>query len=754
MAVATGVLYLGRVKRAPHHGDVYHYATIEPLVESDVNGIQWVRQVTDAIDRFPKRGFVHWHDAPLDLHIGSVWQFLVDEHPSAERGDRAEQFQLYDPLEPIEVLDLRAWIDESELRSAITGDGVSLSPAPLVRRILLWLASDVLVGPLLLKPGIEAGLWAVDAPEGHRDAARMPIHRLSTKQINRVLLDGVRWFLSPQAELWQSSGIQNWTSDAQVARSILSRLRKMDPAVVKAIGATENIFREYLEHVESGRMGSTDPAVERARADRLRGVRARIQRDVVLLSEAAETLLTTVPLRAEVERKVHAKVEEMVQAQQVEIDSALAAAAEQLVQVSAQVAAKRTQGTELDEVIDAKKREFDTIVASFEQEVIAKLEEFARRPEAVFAEAAVMRAVFAPHVGTSSADHHQASRVRHAPRSVTAEDHAPADPSNELCDAAAVSRALATHAGIGALSVYAMLSIHAAFVAGVVPVVTGARAYELLRAYASAITGGRLHWVPVPSSAMDPQDLLGRFDSASGRILPDASGLLDVIADARRSQRLHLVLLEGFNRAPAEAYLGPLLEVAEAGRTGDTARTIPIANQAFVSDDDPYCGLARLAWPSNVLIACLPTEGTATLPVPMSLWRFLALVDADDRDRNSTPSAPRDGNAAVNTEMDPALWKQYVAQADEAASAEMGDIASFAQALSLTERDASEASRFRGVLRLSKLPVADATALALTTTLIPRSTAATTTVEDALRAAGVAAPGWQTILAEAHRLRS
>ena len=236
MATTTvGTYYLGHVKRAPRHGDAYLYASIEPVVESDPTGAAWVGPLRDTTSRFPKRGLVHWHDAPLGLQVGSLWRFSIDEHPFAGRGDRPEQYQLEDPQEPIEVIDLRGWSDDVSLRSNITGDGIPLSPPPLARRILLWLASGVFVGPLLLKPGTDPGLWALDAPESHRDAARMPVYRLPATEINPVPLDGGRWFVSPRLELGQSAGIQNWMSDAQVARSILGRLRKMNPDLVKAI---------------------------------------------------------------------------------------------------------------------------------------------------------------------------------------------------------------------------------------------------------------------------------------------------------------------------------------------------------------------------------------------------------------------------------------------------------------------------------------------------------------------------------------
>ena len=89
MATTTGLNYLGRVKRAPHRGDAYYYASIEPLLESDPIGAEWLGPVRDTMSCFPKRGLVHWHDAPLTLEVGSLWQFTIDEHPFAARGDRS-----------------------------------------------------------------------------------------------------------------------------------------------------------------------------------------------------------------------------------------------------------------------------------------------------------------------------------------------------------------------------------------------------------------------------------------------------------------------------------------------------------------------------------------------------------------------------------------------------------------------------------------------------------------------------------------
>lgn len=754
MTIMKGPYYIGRVKRAPHNGDSYFYASVEPLIESDPTGARWIGPVRDAATRFPKRGFVHWHDAPFAARIGSLWQFTVDEHPLSERGERPEQFQLENCDEPIEVVDLRGWADELNLRSAITGDGVHLSPAPLARRVVLWLASGLCAGPLLLKAGDAPGLWIVDAPEMHRDAARMPVFRPSAADIHRVSLDGERWFLSPSLLLGQGAGIQNWTSDSQVARSILGKLRKFDKGMGKAISMTDGPFREYLEHVESGRIGSADPAVERARADRLRGVREAIQRDASLLIEAAEALLGTAAVREEVDRKVEFTIAEELQTRRSEVELALGDAVTRLARLEEDSETKRAELTDLCSALSDKRHELEEKVGSFDREVTTRLEEIARRPEAAFADAAVMRAVLSAAMTAPPGYANGRARLLPAERVVSVPLAADGREVVQLEEEAAVRRALALHAGAGAMSLYAMLALHASFVAGTVPVLVGVGGYDLLRAYASAVAGGRLHWIPIGSSAMEPQDLLGRFESVSGRIVSAAAGLLDVICDAKQSGRLHVVVLDGFNRGPSEAYLSPILESALAGRTGDTARAIPLASTRSVAEDDPYRELARLVWPTNVVIACLPSDGSVTLPVPPSVWRFLAILDADDRDRLDMrlPTAPN--GTPECSEVSPDLWTAAITAARNLGTEEKDEVVTLARALSLNGRDASDAMRMREGMCLSGLPVGDARDLALAGTLVARSTADVKRIEEGLRSAGIEGAGWRTIWNEAQRLRS
>src|SRR5579872_7122603 len=126
----------------------------------------------------------------------------------------------------------------------------------------------------------------------------MTTWRPSAKEIAEVNVDGSHFILAPSQQLAQSAGVQNWMSDGQVLRSILRRLRKIDPQVVHALKITDKVFDEYLDKLAAAALPSVDPAVERARADRLRGIRAVVARDNAFLSEVADVLLASDRVRA------------------------------------------------------------------------------------------------------------------------------------------------------------------------------------------------------------------------------------------------------------------------------------------------------------------------------------------------------------------------------------------------------------------------------------------------------------------------
>jgi hypothetical protein len=292
-------------------------------------------------------------------------------------------------------------------------------------------------------------------------------------------------------------------------------------------------------------------------------------------------------------------------------------------------------------------------------------------------------------------------------------------------------------------------------VANATPVVIGERAVDLVEQYASVVAAGRLHWIPVGSSLLEAQDLLGRFDPSIRRLVPHAAGLLDVLQDATKSRRMHVVVLDGFNRAPVEAYLLPILQAAAAARRGDCTGVLSLASPAVLSETDPYYDVGRIVWPETVLLACVPTHGATTLPVSADVWRHLSVIDADGRERPALPSAASTQEASRNTEVPRDLWIR-LSTVDQTGleTKPKQTIERIASAWKLGTGDASMAKTVYFALRRNGLAEAESIALAVTSTLVPRTDVGDRAVEESLKASGITAIGWKVIQSEAERLRS
>src|SRR5262249_35165826 len=90
-------------------------------------------------------------------------------------------------------------------------------------------------------------------------------------------------------------------------------------------------------------------------------------------------------------------------------------------------------------------------------------------------------------------------------------------------------------------------AVLSSLLSGLVPILHGARAREALESFSRVSAAADVHWLDVPPTCTSPADLL-------------RTGLGRVLLEAGNSDILRLVVLEGANRAPAEAYLLPLLD--------------------------------------------------------------------------------------------------------------------------------------------------------------------------------------------------
>src|SRR5687767_5444538 len=102
--------YLGRVRDVRTSYGTYHYALLEPLLESDEDGTEWIGPVQDLSTAFPTRGRVYWHGVQPSLSHGSLWQFEIEERPADGRtGAGLDVWQVVEPHPAVEIVDVRAW---------------------------------------------------------------------------------------------------------------------------------------------------------------------------------------------------------------------------------------------------------------------------------------------------------------------------------------------------------------------------------------------------------------------------------------------------------------------------------------------------------------------------------------------------------------------------------------------------------------------------------------------------------------------
>jgi hypothetical protein len=765
--------YLGRVVRSSIPNDGYRFATVEAFVVSDEATGHWASEGGTAASSFPSHGCIHWHDADYGglASKGRLVSFEVD--PEVDRPDRSERYQLSNPDEAWEVIDLRRWQSDVDVQRALTNSaGALLRPEPLSMRALIWLPSGACAGPFRLKHGTTEGAYCVDAPAIGSDLTRVSSWQPDLGDVNAVFLDGYRrFFVGPFVRFSSNTRPQNWAPDEQVARRVLDLLRKMDPESIDRVNrahkieVTSKLFDAYLECVDFGRIGKLVPEVERARAERLRALQKAIADDEALLDDVLTNLQSIPSVQKAMADRADVMVQELAEARRAEQEPALREAEAEMERVREASAKCRGELAAIEAELAQKQSELDSAVAGYEEALGERLAALVTRPESAFAELSIVRAL------TQALDRGNAlDAVRPTPAAARALDDndigALEEPTREfrppircLDDAGQISVALVRAARAADASRQAMLAVHGALTAGLVPVVDGPRAYALLRAYGHVVAGGRVHWVPITPSTLEPADLLGRREAASGRILPAASGLLEAIANATDQDELHLVIFDGCNRAPADSYLLPILQSAEAQRSGDQTRAIPIASPAGLAEDDPYRRFARLQWPSNVLIACVPVDGSATLPLARSVWRHCAMVNAPskrdiDEVENDEGGSTATPEASAPTEVPAPYWRQRVTGAPTIESEAREALLSRAREWRLTPQDLHDAEAvwlaLRGCSNSSDLPLNISTV----NVLAARAAAATPHASNAVRDAAGGANELREVVDAVERLCS
>ena len=160
------------------------------------------------------------------------------------------------------------------------------------------------------------------------------------------------------------------------------------------------------------------------------------------------------------------------------------------------------------------------------------------------------------------------------------------------------------------------------------PVLWGNQSWAAIHTLAASLCGGSVFWYPISAATYRTQDLLEQTTLYGGDapVPSDLSRILYSAADNHNKERLLLVVLEGINRSPLEAYL-PLLLAAYR----DEAIRLPLGYGNGIS------------WPKNVLLAASLVDGKSSFRIPRFLLEDLKLFWVSSGQRISASEQNRYG---------------------------------------------------------------------------------------------------------------
>ena len=646
---ASGRAYLGRVKYVSSSADGPRFARVVPLVRSTPDGMKWEGEVSDPEEEFPDRGEVFWWDVHETLESGTYVQFHIRPAPGYEPPRNPEKYQVASSRIPIEVLDLRGRASERELRQQLVEDGLLLPDEPLVRKVMIWYDPEEWVGPVRVERAGDENTWKLHRSE---DLSRLTCFRPPAALNGSLDIAGPRLFVPPSADLGKRIGFRNWMPSSQLVGSLLARIRKLDREAFDALDTTYAVFDRYQEVLEEA--GLTGDELEQyfARRDRIEELKEILARNEELLDEAVSALMSTPEVQERLESAEREIYEELKKPQEDRIARELREQEDLIAERTDRVKSAEQRLTGLREKIIQKEEELQEAVSSFRVRLRNRLQDLTESPEETFAEFTVLRELLGV---PGPAEVHRDSTAGRESRSPDPKGVSPARSVREVMDEESAREVLGESFRNSGLSPLLGLQLHGLFLSGATPILTGEAAYAAVSAYADAVTGGTLTWIPVAPTVVAPQDLLGWFEPALREVVTHPGGLLDVLISGASGNEVHLVVLEGFNRAPVESYLSPLLECRADACAGRAARTVPVVGPGLVNASSRYYQLTRVGWPSNVLLALIPAAGTVSYPTGGTIWRHGALLDTGPSSLEPSASGVQQEPSRLSME----LWERW-----------------------------------------------------------------------------------------------
>ena len=510
-------------------------AGVRPLFEIQRTGLRPI----DAVEEFPSQGQVFWPSAQA-----AVEEALVTFRAESNPGQHKDDFKVVEPRPAPEVLDFRQLGTPTEVRAALSA-GIWL-PGPFgTMRALVWCGPDVVVGPVELTRVAPGTLKLSGA-----HLVRIPCFVGIAPQ--PVILNGRERFV--RIEEASPSGYVDWDDDATVLRRALEaavRMAKQDGQDnVQTKKQIDDAARALAIHGIGPDAQLDRYRLERALAlctnvDALANLAPRlvdVVREHPVVQAGLDELRATV--RSDIEQSVRAEIAQTLVREQAE----LRGATETLARTRSALAAGEHELLTLNERIVALQSKANDAVKEVEAAIDAGVLAALDRPMDLLAQVSILR----PLLGGT-----------HDPRRNVVPDKEtpvnwPRARGRSLQDRASLQRALTSAARDRGVEPSLMMQLHAAIVAGLMPVALGPVGLAALAAYAYAACGDRLWVIHTSPGAIHPRDL---DETPEG-------GLILAREAARVIDGISVVVLEGANRSPIEASVIPLLELRDLALDG------------------------------------------------------------------------------------------------------------------------------------------------------------------------------------------
>ncbi len=583
-----------------------NFARLLPLTLH--TGGQW-ETVEEASSLFPDDGFIFWWQPASSIVCGSIWHAVLELHPKHDQ-PRHDKFQARNAEPATECAMAETGIDERKLREALNGDGISQRFCP-VGRALIKLTDGRWVGPLKLTDGRGKNRWIADEEELRvaevRKLEDASLVQLQTRHGRRVVL-------SPRRPLPPPVNHLNLQSSLTVLHSVVKRIRKLDRATHSALKMTYRAYDGYLQAIDRSGLAEPGLEVERARAEGVRRALETMKANESFLAETADALLGHPSVAARVDDAIAADIDRRVKEAGGEISKKLATAESQLAVAQKQLAQERDRLVAVQTELAETKGAIAEELKRAEETMRERVDEFRKQPIGLLTDSLLVRTV-TEALGGDDAGARRPDETPSGSRA-TAQDFE----GDQLDSLPAIREALARSALEAGISPYAVQIAFGVLLAGGVPVVFGAQTDALIGCLSRSLSGGETHWLPVSSATYQVQDLFGHLNADGTRYIPAAGSLLPAVMTAQQ-ERVLVAVLGGVNRAPPEAYLGPIGRAIRTGAGREISVPIPTGATGVSQAPD-----GALRWPSQLLMVGTVIEGSSAFPIPRSMLTDLVLI--------------------------------------------------------------------------------------------------------------------------------